>query len=137
MFRIQGQVVQDAKPAEAAPPLLPQEATTGTASASVIARGIDTTEIVIGIVREIAGGHARRLREAGTTPTGAIRSVSRAKVRRGRRCDRIRRMANGTPRRPLLRCTEVPNSGRQLKRPAGSKIAAVVNSYGRRAVCAQ
>eukprot|EP01044_Picomonas_judraskeda_P017523 COSAG03_NODE_3312_length_2090_cov_1.318433_1_plen_83_part_10 len=63
---IQGQVVQDAKPA---PPLLLQEATTGTASASVIARGIDTTEIAIGIVREIAGGHARRLQQAGTTPT--------------------------------------------------------------------
>ncbi len=125
-FRIRRQVVQQE---EAEAPL--QQATPGNANAnaSVIVRGIGTTEIVIEIVIEIAGDHARRLRQAGTTPTGAIRSDSKAKVRRGRRCDRIHQTESGTPRRLLLRCTGVPNNGRRLKRPAGSRTGSATGCY--------
>lgn len=124
--RIRGLVVQE----EAAP--LPQGATPGTASVSVsvIVRGIDTTEIVIEIVRVIAGVHARRPRQARTTLIGAILSGSRAKAPRERRCDRIRQTESGTPRRLSLRCTGAPNSGRRLKRPAGSRMASAIGSYG-------
>jgi hypothetical protein len=123
-FRIRRQVVQQE---EAEAPL--QQATPGNANASVIVRGNGTTEIVIEIVIEIAGDHARHLRQAGTTPTGAIRSDSKAKVRRGRRCDRIHQTESGTQRRLLLRCTGVPNNGRRLKRPAGSRTGSATGCY--------
>eukprot|EP01043_Picozoa_sp_COSAG02_P032011 COSAG02_NODE_2121_length_9774_cov_3.757003_1_plen_251_part_10 len=126
-FRIRRQVVQQE---EAEEPLQQAMPGTASASASVIVHGIGTIEIVRGIVREIGGDHARRLRQAGTTPTGVIRSGSRAKVLRGRRCDRIHQTESGTPRHLLLRCTGVPNSGRLLKRPAGSRTGSAIGCYG-------